>query len=138
MPNLSTLEIPETILPSQFYRQPQCSKTTGERLLLLALIQTAQEDMRGTNKAKDYGKIDARKQNVLDWMDGVESPYPFKDVCDYLGVSTREIRKKIMKFENRPGRSLRASHASGRHKIGGIRHYYNSQVSNDKREKKNV
>ena len=71
------------------------SLTTGERRLMLAILEDAMRTLLGHR----YGSRHARLQREdLDWLmsDDMDDPFTYLRICDALGIDADWLRRRIL------------------------------------------
>jgi hypothetical protein len=124
--DLPTLIVPESVLPAQFEPARGAIAATGERALMLAVLEDAirclQEHRRG---ARAEPRRLAREAEA--WVrSNVERPFSFVGVCDALDIPARELRAALLAWRGRPlavdvaQRSYRLNLRAVRRRVGAI------------------
>jgi hypothetical protein len=120
--DLPTLLVPESLRPVQFAPARCAIGATGERALMLAVLEDAirclQEHRRG---ARAEPRRLAREAEA--WIrSDAEHPFSFVDVCDTLDIPVRELRAALLAWRVRPlavaQRSYRLNLRAVRRRVG--------------------
>jgi hypothetical protein len=112
-------DIPDVLLPSQFFEFVAARRLSSEQRLMLAVLADAINVLRG------YGDLPHRDKHqslndALSWVfaNGITSRLSFDYVCDALGLNAESLRRRLSESVSEHSGNLRRL----RRKEGGRRH----------------
>ena len=83
--------LPDQMLPSQHRDQHTTVQRSPERRLLLELLEGAIKDLKHKN-------ANIRAEAHL-WIAGADAHFNFVDVCDWLDIDSKSLRKRLLREE---------------------------------------
>jgi DNA-binding XRE family transcriptional regulator len=87
--------IPEPIAPEDYLPARAATEVSGERQLLLAILESAIDDIQkyGRWRERAAGKL---AREALEWIESPDTaPYSFEHACDVLGLDASYLRAGV-------------------------------------------
>lgn len=102
-------EVPDTMLPVQYFTRSQLADSPEKRLLFAVLMDAVSALQRG-----DVGAM----SDAARWIHGEShgAPLRFADVCEALGIEVQGLTTALQSLCDRPGHVLRS-----RHRVAALR-----------------
>jgi hypothetical protein len=104
-------QLPETILPSQFFESAGSQTFSSEQRLMLAVLIDAINVLGDSRVSPNRRKRNSFNE-ASSWVfaDGITSPLSFDHVCDALSVDAESLRRRLSELlSERSGNLLRCS-----------------------------
>src|SRR5262245_22745381 len=90
---IQSLLAPEIVVPSQLAGSPRLGRGTGERALMLAVLEDAMRCLQGSvGAAGGRGNLLARDAERWVRANEPSQPFSFVSICDALGVDVKALR----------------------------------------------
>lgn len=93
-----------TLLPTQYHEAGSARLGLPQRRLMMAVLQTAIDDVRGTAHRRAAGLIcpaDPREvERAREWVASTDRswPFSFENVCEAVGVDAPSLRRALQQM----------------------------------------